>query len=187
MAILKIVILTGESLVKTLLAILLVLDMKLSMIGMSILLIMWLPAFILVVDTMMIMHAQQNKMSAAQIILVIILFPFLPTFTHLHSLYNWPLPTQIQSKLTMLMTFPVIVSSPIQMALLIWCFFTGDIKIDGELIRYYHVYTIFIIRIIIYVCSYCFHLLHPLLLLHHHLCLQHHELYKPKLSPSPCL
>ena len=179
MAILKIVILTGESLVKTLLAILLVLDMKLSMIGMSILLIMWLPAFILVVDTMMIMHAQQNKMSAAQIILVIILFPFLPTFTHLHSLYNWPLPTQIQSKLTMLMTFPVIVSSPLQMALLMWCFFTGDIKIDGELMIYYHVYIIFIIRVITYVDSYCLHLLPLLLLFYYYLCIQSHGLQQP--------
>ena len=179
MAILKIVILTGESLVKTLVAIMLVLDMKLSMIGMSILLIMWLPAFILVVDTMMIMHAHQNKMSAAQIILVIILFPFLPTFTHLHSLYNWPLPTQIQSKLTMLMTFPVIVSSPLQMALLMWCFFTGDIKIDGELVKGYNVYIIFIIRVITYVGSYSFHL-HPLLLFfHHHLCLRSHGRHQP--------
>ena len=179
MAILKIVILTGESLVKTLLAILLVLDMKLSMIGMSILLIMWLPSFILVVDTMMIMHAQQNKMSAAQIILVIILFPFLPTFTHLHSLYNWPLPTQIQSKLTMLMTFPVIVSSPLQMALLMWCFFTGDIKTGGELMIYYHVYIIFIIRVITYVDSYCFHLLPLLLLFYYYLCIQPYGLYQP--------
>ena len=179
MAILKIVILTGESLVKTLLAILLVLDIKLSMIGMSILLIMWLPAFILVVDTMMIMHAQQNKMSAVHIILVIILFPFLPTFTHIHSLYNWPLPTQIQSKLTMLMTFPVIVSSPLQMALLMWCFFTGDIKIDGELMIDYYIYTIFVIRVITYVGSYFFHLLHLLLLLHHHLCLQSHGQHQP--------
>ena len=179
MAILKIVILTGESLVKTLLAILLVLDMKLSMIGMSILLIMWLPAFILVVDTMMIMHAQQNKMSAAQIILVIILFPFLPTFTHLHSLYNWPLPTQIQSKLTMLMTFPVIVSSPLQMALIMWSVFTGDIKIDGELRTYHHVYTIFIIRVITYVGRYCFHLLPLILLLHHYICLLHYKLHPP--------
>ena len=142
MAVLKIIILTGESLVKTLLAILLILDMKLSMIGMSILLIMWLPALILVLDTLVTMHAQQNKMSATQIILVIILFPFLPILTHLHSLYNWPLPTQIQSKLAMLRTFPVIVSSPPQMALLMWCVFTGDIKIDGEIVIY-HIHILY--------------------------------------------
>ena len=153
---------------KTLLAILLILDMKLSMIGMSILLIMWLPALILVLDTLVTMHAQQNKMSATQIILVIILFPFLPILTHLHSLYNWPLPTQIQSKLTMLRTFPVIVSSPPQMALLMWCVFAGDIKIDGKLDNIKYVfYTIFFIRVITYVINCCFHLLHTLLHVHH--------------------
>ena len=172
MAILKIVILTGEALVKTLLAILLVLDMKLSMIGMSILLIMWLPALILVLDSMIIMHGQHNKMSATQIILVIIIFPFLPTFIHMHSLYNWPLPTQVQSKLIMLMTFPTIVSSPLQMALIMWSVFTEDINIDGELRTYHHVYTIFIIRFSTYAVSCCFDLLPPLLHLHHHLCLQ---------------
>ena len=149
MAVWKIIILTGESLVKTLLAILLILDMKLSMIGMSILLIMWLPALILVLDTLVTMHTQQNKMSATQIILVIILFPFLPILTHLHSLYNCPLPTQIQSKLTMLRTFPVIVSSPPQMTLLMYCVLTGDIKKDGKLDNIKYVfYTTFIFRLI---------------------------------------
>ena len=136
MVILKVVILAGEALAKILLAVLLILNTNLIMHCVTILLIMWLPAFLFVLDNMITMRGQNKKMSPAQIVLVIILFLFLPTLTSIQSVYNIPLPSQIQSNLAELMTFPLVVSSPLQMVLIMSWVLTGDIKIDGELVIY---------------------------------------------------
>ena len=136
MRIVKIAILAVEAMSKILLAVLLVLDTNLLITAVTILLIMWLPALLLVLNNMITMGGQNKKMSPAQIVLVIILFPFLPTLTSIQRAYNTPLPSQIQTNLPELMTFPLVVSSPLQMVLIMSWVLAGDIKIDGELFLY---------------------------------------------------
>ena len=136
MSIVKVVTLAGEAMSKILLAVLLILGNNFIMHGVTVLLIMWLPALPLVLNNMITMRRQKNKMSPAQIVLIIILFPFLPTLTSIQSVYNTPLPSQVQSNLAELMTFPLVVSSPLQMVLIMSWVLTGDIKIDGELVVY---------------------------------------------------
>ena len=172
MSIVKSLILAGEAMSKILLAVLLVLDTKFIIHGMTILLIMWLPALFLVLNDMITMRGQNSKMSPAQIVLIIILFPFLPTLTSTQSVYNTPLPSQVQSNLSELMTFPQLVSSPLQMVLIMSWVLTGDIKIDGELVIYLHFCDFFVVRFITFIISGSFDLRSPLLHLHHHLCKQ---------------
>ena len=135
LAMLKITILSAEVLSKLMLALLLLPDTTLSMYGVAMLLILWVPVFLLALDNMITPGGANNKMSAGQMVLVMILFPFLPTLTNILSLYKRSLPSSMQSQLVELMTFPCVVSSSLQMVLVLWCMLIGDLKISGKFAR----------------------------------------------------
>ena len=136
MAMLKITILSAEVLSKLVLALLLLPDTTLSMYGVAMLLIMWLPAIVLVADNMFTSGAASNKMSAGQVMAVLLLFPFLPTLTNMLSVYNRSLPSPMQHRLVELMSLPGVVSSSLQMVLVMWCMLTGVFSIYGKFARY---------------------------------------------------